>query len=178
MSFCDEMRRLPCRNSTVILELVLCWSDQHLLDCFRYSNSSVVGSVCARFLEASSQDCGSLCHVPIVWSSRTWRRFQYLSDSSHDVAQNIIYSPREGTKGPWVCLLTNSHCLVLLNCFPLFLHFLASLIKLTLWLKFFHRQKAGRGRGMGKDHRVLTGFTLVLSPLSQMAIKCLFSQAC
>ena len=35
----------------------------------------------------------------------------------------------------------------LLDCFPLFLHFLISLIKLILWLKFFHRQKAGRGHG-------------------------------
>ena len=75
-------------------------------------------------------------------------------------------------------MFTDYHCLVLLNCFPLFLHFLASLIKLILWLKFFHRQKAGRGWGVGKDHRVLPGFILALSPLSQMAIKCLFFQAC
>ena len=27
--------------------------------------------------------------------------------------------------------------------FPFFLHVLTSLIKLILWLKFFHRQKAG-----------------------------------
>ena len=51
-------------------------------------------------------------------------------------------------------MFTDYHCLVLLNCFPLFLHFLASLIKLILWLKFFHRQKADRGR-RGKDNRVL-----------------------
>lgn len=31
--------------------------------------------------------------------------------------------------------------------FPLFLHVLMSLIKLITWLKFSHRQKAGRGRG-------------------------------
>lgn len=31
--------------------------------------------------------------------------------------------------------------------FPLFLHVLMSLIKLIIWLKFSHRQKAGRGRG-------------------------------
>ena len=35
------------------------------------------------------------------------------------------------------------------DCFPLFVHFLTSLIQLILWLRFFHRQKAGRG------HRVL-----------------------
>lgn len=31
--------------------------------------------------------------------------------------------------------------------FPLFLHVLMSLIKLIIWLKFSHRQKAGRRRG-------------------------------
>ena len=41
----------------------------------------------------------------------------------------------------------NYYYLVLLDCFPLFLHFLTSLIKLILWLKFFHRQKAGWGHG-------------------------------
>ena len=42
--------------------------------------------------------------------------------------------------------------LTLFDCFPLFVHFLTSLIKLIkliLWLRFFHRQKAGR------EHRVL-----------------------
>ena len=37
----------------------------------------------------------------------------------------------------------------LLDCFPLFLRFLNSLIKLILWLKFFHRQKQGGGGGGG-----------------------------
>ena len=43
--------------------------------------------------------------------------------------------------------MTKLYYLVLLDCFPLFLHFLTSLIKLILWLKFFHRQKAGGGHG-------------------------------
>ena len=34
-----------------------------------------------------------------------------------------------------------------LDCFPLFLHFLSSLIKVILWLMFLHRQKADRGHG-------------------------------
>ena len=33
--------------------------------------------------------------------------------------------------------MTKRYCLVLLNCCPLFLHCLTSLIKLILWLKFF-----------------------------------------
>ena len=40
----------------------------------------------------------------------------------------------------------------------MFLRFLTSLIKLILWLTFFHRQKASRGPGV-KDHRVLRRFT-------------------
>ena len=35
----------------------------------------------------------------------TWWGFQYLQNSSKYVAQNIIYSPRGGTKGPWLCLM-------------------------------------------------------------------------
>ena len=41
----------------------------------------------------------------------------------------------------------------------MFLHFLTSLIKLILWLKFFHRQKQAEDMG-GIDHRVLFHFTL------------------
>ena len=34
--------------------------------------------------------------------------------------------------------------------FPLFLHFLISLIKFILWQKFFYRQKAGEGHEQGQ----------------------------
>ena len=52
--------------------------------------------------------------------------------------------------------------LVLLDCFPLFLHFLTSLIKLILWLKFFHRQKAGGGHGGARTiDRILLCFRMV-----------------
>ena len=53
--------------------------------------------------------------------------------------------------------MTKLDYLVLLNCVPLLLHFLTSLIKLILWLKLFHRQKAGGIHGE-KDHRVLLYF--------------------
>ena len=43
----------------------------------------------------------------------------------------------------------------LLRLFPLCLHVLTSLIKLILWLKFFHRQKADARHRRNKDHRVL-----------------------
>ena len=72
------------------------------------------------------------------------------------MAQNIIYSPREGTKGPWLCLMTRQVLFSLIGPFPFVLHFLTSLIKLILWLKLFHRQKAGRGYGVvGEDHSIL-----------------------
>ena len=41
----------------------------------------------------------------------------------------------------------NYYCFVLFDCFALLLHFLTSLIKLILRLKFFYRQKAGGGHG-------------------------------
>ena len=47
---------------TVMLKLEMQWSDQHHLDCFKYSSSSVPGLVCSHFLEVNSQNCGSLCH--------------------------------------------------------------------------------------------------------------------
>ena len=37
---------------TVILKLVLQWSHQHYLDCFKYSQSSVPGSICFHFFRA------------------------------------------------------------------------------------------------------------------------------
>ena len=55
-----------CRNSTVCsdshLDIGRQWSDQRHRDCFRYGESSVPGSVCSHFPEASSRNCGSLCH--------------------------------------------------------------------------------------------------------------------
>ena len=42
--------------------------------------------------------------------------------------------------------------LVLFDCFPLFLHSLTCLITLILWLKVFHRPKAGGGHGEQGPH--------------------------
>ena len=55
-----------CKNSTISsdnhLEIGHRWSDQHHLECFKYSQSAVPESICSHFLEASSLNCGSLCH--------------------------------------------------------------------------------------------------------------------
>ena len=66
MSFYRWKEGAKCRNSAVssdshAVKLVMWWSDQHHLDCFKYSWSSVPGSVCSHFSEISSQNCGSLC---------------------------------------------------------------------------------------------------------------------
>ena len=52
------------------------------------------------------------------------------------MAQNIIYSPCERTKGPWLCLMTTLLLFSLLCLFLFISAFLIYLIKLTLWLKF------------------------------------------
>ena len=77
-------------------------------------------------------------------TSSTWWGFHYWRNSSRDMAQNITDSPWEGTKGPWFCLMAKL-LLFCLACFPFFLYFLTFLIRFVLWLKFFYRQKAGRG---------------------------------
>ena len=91
-------------------------------------------------------------------TSSTWWGFQYLQNSLKDVVQNIIYSPGGGTKSPWL-YLTSKLLLFCLAWLFSFLHFLTSLIKFILWLKFFYRQKVGRERGrgsiLGRPHRVM-----------------------
>ena len=75
-------------------------------------------------------------------------------------------APYGGTKCPWLCLITPYYYLVYFDYFPLFIHFLTSLIKLILWLKFLHTQKKkaedmGKWWGSGgKNHRVLLCFTV------------------
>ena len=75
------------------------------------------------------------------------------------MAQNIVYSPWEGTKVPWLCLMTTLSLFGLLWLFSFVSVFLTSLIKLILWLKFVHSQKTGRGQ-RGLDHKGLLRVTL------------------
>ena len=66
-------------------------------------------------------------------SSTCWG-FQYLQNSSEDMAQNIIHSPWGDSKCPWFCLMAKLlYYFLLLDCCPLFLHFLTSPIKFILW---------------------------------------------
>ena len=81
-----------------------------LLNWTELTESSVTRSVCFHFFEVQSQNWGSCCHgyslVIMSLTFSTWWGFQSLQDSSQDMAQNIVYSPWEGTKGPWLCLIT------------------------------------------------------------------------
>ena len=83
----------------------------------------------------------------------TWQGFQYLPNSSKDMAQDIIYSTWGGTKGSWLCL-TAKVLLFRLAWLLCFLHFLTwlNLFLGGTWgrpkrLKFFYRQEAGRRHG-------------------------------
>lgn len=63
------------------------------------------------------------------------------------MAQNMVFSPQGGTKGPRLCLMTERLAgLTGLLSFAS-ASVLTSLIKPILWLKFFYRQKAGGRRG-------------------------------
>ena len=138
--------------------------------CFKYnlvfSSSSVPGSVCSPFSEAGARNCGSLRHgySPVIMelTPSAWWAFRYLQDSS----KNGV--PWGGAKGPWLCLMSKLllFCLVGLFSFvSAFSHW--NLIKLILWLKFFHGRKAGWGPGGGggwrTDHRVLLCFNINLN---------------
>ena len=84
------------------------------------------------------------------------------------MVQNIIYSPWEKTKCPWLCLMTTLLLFSLLWLFSFVSAFLTSLIKLILWLKFSTGKRqaqdmlqGGRGRGGcgDKDNMVLLWFS-------------------
>ena len=73
-----------------------------------------------------------------------WWEFQWLLNSSKDMAQNIIYNPWKVIKSPGICLMAKLVLLCHLNIFPLLLLFfflLISLIKFILWLNFSINQR-------------------------------------
>ena len=117
------------------------------------------------FPEGSSENGGSLCHGAVRSSpSQLFHLvgFQYLWKSSKDV--EYYHSLWGGTESPWRCLMTklSLFCPVCLS-FLLLLHVFTSLIKLIIWLEFFHRQKTGWGHGGiegGKDHGALPYFSI------------------
>ena len=77
-------------------------------------------------------------------------------------------SPREGTKDPWLCLITTLLLLSLLWLFSFVSAYLTSLIKLILWLMFSTDKRQAEDKRQrqcwGKDHRVLLRFSLSCKP--------------
>ena len=132
------------------LEMDHLWSGHVILIVSSTVNLQFHGWFVSISFKVSSQNVAA--HVmAAVWPSSSyissaWWGFQCLHGSTQGVALNTVYSLWEGTECPWLCLMT-ALLLFGLLCFPFFLHFLTSLIKLILWLKFFHRRKAGRGHG-------------------------------
>ena len=79
--------------------------------------------------------------------SSTWWGFQYLQDSSQDIAQNIVYSSEGGTKCFWLCLITKLLLCGMwspLTVFPCFCIF--SLLWLNLFFGSGSPQTKGRQR--------------------------------
>ena len=65
------------------------------------------------------------------------------------MAQNIIYSPWERTKGPWLCLMTTLLLFILCRLFSFVSAFFTSLIKLIFWLKFSTGKRQGKNMVVG-----------------------------
>lgn len=71
-AFIDREGRVTCRNTTVFpnshLQTGHQWSDQNQLDCFRYSWSSVPGSICPHLFAVNSWNCNSSCpgYSPVI----------------------------------------------------------------------------------------------------------------
>ena len=88
------------------------------------------------------------------------------------MSQNIIYSPWERTKGPWLCLMITSLLFSLLRLFSFVSAFLTSLIQLIFWLKFSTGKRMaedmlgvgcggqGQCRGVTKSQTQLSNFQL------------------
>ena len=86
------------------------------------------------------------------------------------MAQNIIYSPWEGTKKE-LCLMVHYYYLQSFDCFSLFLCFLTSLIKFILWLKSPRPDKRQAEDVGYKDQRVLFSFSRKKKTETEQACK-------
>ena len=154
-SFYRLRKGVTCRHSTAaltgILKLVISGLTGIILIVLSTMNLQFQDWFVS--ISLSFWNCGSF--ISWLQSGLHVVNFYHLVEDSVSVrlnmAQNIICSPWGGTKGPWLCL--HYYYLVFFDCLPLFLHFLTSLIKFTLWLKFFQRQRQTEDIGM-QDHRI------------------------
>ena len=128
-----------CRDSSQLWQSARNWSlvVWPTSSWFKYSLSLVPGSVFFPFPEASFGNGGSLCHG---YSLVSMKFILSLVEVSVSMRQHrgcgSEYYLWEGTKGPWLCLMT-----ILLFTWSLLTIFLCSCISLLLWkFKFFYRQ--------------------------------------
>ena len=107
--------------------------------------------------------CVCLC-VCSAHLSRVWF-FETSWTIAHQAFLSMGFSQQEHWSG-LLCLPPPDawwlYYLVFVDCFPLFLHFLTSLVKLLLWLKFFHKQKARGGHGGGQGPQGPASFQSVV----------------
>ena len=154
-AFIDRRRELHAETAQTALT-VICRSVTGGLTSvvwlLKYSQSSVPGSVCSHFLEASSQTCGSLCHgyslVIMQLTSPPGGGFRFYK-RAHRTWLTVLSMALEEELLKVLDLMTKLFLFCLVGLLSLVLHFLTSLIKLIVWLQFFYRQKAGRGCGGG-----------------------------
>ena len=89
--------------------------------------------------------CLRSMYMPVVSMQLNFNSWVSVSETQlKDMTQNVICSPWGG-KSLDYAWWWNYFYVVPFACFSLFLPVLISLIKLTLWPKFFHRQKECRG---------------------------------
>ena len=86
------------------------------------------------------------------------------------MAQNVIYSPWERTKGPWLCLMTTMLWFSLLRLFSFVSAFTTSLIKLIFWLKFStdKRQAEDMVEGRGWERVARTTWSCSVSKVREI----------
>ena len=108
----------------------------------------------APFSWGQSSELWRLCHgYSLVITQLTYSTWWGFSQDSSQGGQlpghgsERYLQPSKGIKVSDHAYLLNYYCFVLFDYFPLFMYFLTSLIKHSLWLKFFHRQKADGGHG-------------------------------
>ena len=150
----QEARALTCRERglhaetaqsalTVILKLGI----GGLTSVMLVVSGVVPGSVCSSFFEASSQNCGSLDHgyslITMQLTSPPGGGFS-IYKTAHGRWLRMLSVAREEERA---LTTLDDQTIFMWSPLPVFLCFclFSLLIKLTLWPKFFHRQKECRG---------------------------------
>ena len=115
--------------------------DRMWLACGHASDWLVVKEPQSRLHQAAGSNRSGIYMLEgSIQLTSTWWGFQYLQNSSKDMAQNIIYSPWGGNKSPWLCLMAK----LWLFCLAWLFSFASAFFSLLWWNLFFGTQ--GRPR--------------------------------